>query len=574
MRLPATVHPDVALRNCPALIAPILLRQGTVSSPFFNLTYVSFCALGFSDNASDVSSSYSPHIEYPNSFPSSPSLSPVHSAFSEFNISEPPPEDRNLLLGDTSLSARPRSWSYSPATPQYDNNDQRPRSSSVVGSTLAFQQDMSTFNEGFATQGQQNTFGFSGNYNTANFNIASSSITPSNYNNNYTAGFDVNSIPTSSSNYDGYNSVGLDLTSSTVPSQQFDNNLGYGLSPLPPSSSVTMDNFQFYGQPTNVDRAPHPHDVSQGLANFSNNLSIPSSSNHRPRSASLGGNSQMEPSHLDHEYAHGAFLDVPVLHAPRALQRKGAHRRGATHTGINHHSHMGAGRGRSLGPPSPRSLSGSRSSDRSQSPYPSPSPSIPGSPLPNSNASSLYNSPLIPALPSEALGDIPDLNIMVIPPDDASLGRRHTSAGAGGSGQTDEHQLRRVQSDPFAATRGQKHAAQPTHRRTRSGRGRGGAKSQVMGEMPMMNFAEAGPSNPYAESAEYDPPSPSGGSSNGGDTSFKHQVASGKIVAASHKRRKHPGKFVCEICEADFTAKHNLQSMYSFLSPRRVTHAH
>jgi hypothetical protein len=43
---------------------------------------------------------------------------------------------------------------------------------------------------------------------------------------------------------------------------------------------------------------------------------------------------------------------------------------------------------------------------------------------------------------------------------------------------------------------------------------------------------------------------------------FKPTIASDAVKKSSMKRRRHKAKFVCETCGADFTAKHNLKSMY------------
>jgi hypothetical protein len=48
---------------------------------------------------------------------------------------------------------------------------------------------------------------------------------------------------------------------------------------------------------------------------------------------------------------------------------------------------------------------------------------------------------------------------------------------------------------------------------------------------------------------------------------FKPTIASDAVKKSSMKRRKHKAKFVCSTCGADFTAKHNLKSVYLTSAP-------
>ena len=77
---------------------------------------------------------------------------------------------------------------------------------------------------------------------------------------------------------------------------------------------------------------------------------------------------------------------------------------------------------------------------------------------------------------------------------------------------------------------------------------------QIAASTDLVPYQEPGPSSPYNEVTD---------EANFADAeeTFRQTVASEELVAASNNRRTTgTGRFPCNLCRANFTAKHNLQS--------------
>jgi hypothetical protein len=358
---------------------------------------------------------------------------------------------------------------------------------------------------------------------------------------------------------------------------------------------VTADGISMHGWNSSTSSLEIGPPAMVSAMTYSNDTTSASSSQHRPRSASVGGTVNF-PEQFDNDaHAHGDFLTVPNP----SLVRRGAtsgHRRTHTHSGSMPGMADGMGRGRPLGPAAHahgRHHSVGRVSDYAANPgafrsqvmpqiqtdlgmMPSAESSSPGTPY-SSSSSNYSTSPDGFGTPSEPSPHTPGspfqhLNVDILPPgDNAGLFRRSSESltlsqeFAFGTGDG----LHRASSDPTTSTslarKGSRSKTQ-THRRIRSG---SNPYVHVFKpeSVPIANVA-------IDTSAVF----PSGGAPDmqGGialpscdigvltgedpESEFKVTVGSDKIKKAASSRRVHQARFACDLCDATFTARHNLNN--------------
>lgn len=290
-------------------------------------------------------------------------------------------------------------------------------------------------------------------------------------------------------------------------------------------------------------------------------------------------------SSASHSRSLSTHLTVPS--STHSLQRRGAHRRSHSHTGVHEPTSPSSpsatrpsrghpsGRGRSPGPSAARhSRTPSLTRDPAYSPIdPSasfiavnPANQIPNvmtdissflpSPTPSSAGSSPVHSPITHPIEinvtDSGAGDVPVINVDDY--DSSGLARRHSYGGGSQSPEPSPTELHRAASDPVG--RGRKARSRTVPRRFP---GLLRPQKEVDESMQFRDLSSLMMDVPI-EGIASTSSSPTPASS---DNEHKEIVASTKIVDASSKRRKKPGekgRFVCHICGHDFTAKHNLNN--------------
>ncbi|KAK1236392.1 hypothetical protein PQX77_000376 [Marasmius sp. AFHP31] len=359
-------------------------------------------------------------------------------------------------------------------------------------------------------------------------------------------------------------------------------------SPIPADFSMMDPNFFSFNGGTNFGSP-----VSPSYSSSSDNWSIPENAsgpmpnvvfNYPPPEGPPPNANQM----MSHSRSQSTHLTVPL--AP-SLQRRGAHRRSHSHTGVHEHASsptsptspdsatrglFPSNRGRQLSPSfAARSRPSSAASltrepsyaqvDQSasflnvnpathMSSYMSDRSSVMSlSPAPSSASASPAQSPHIGS-PVELAPDFTGMEAMPSIKVDDSLVRRHSFAGGSSHTQSPSpdpsETLHRAASDPIG--RGRRPKSRPRYQ--------GLLRPQKeVDEVPppqelsvMINVPVEG----IASTSTATTPISS-------DSEQKEIVASSKIVDASVKRRKKPGergRFVCPICNHNFTAKHNLNN--------------
>ncbi|KAK7031190.1 hypothetical protein VNI00_013606 [Paramarasmius palmivorus] len=352
-------------------------------------------------------------------------------------------------------------------------------------------------------------------------------------------------------------------------------------SPVPGSS---LDNTLFigntgasYGSPSSSNFSSPSSDVWQ----FDLSAPIPSIMFQPPP-----GPPPQNPSSSANTHSRSLSTHLTVPSNTHSLQRRGAHRRSHSHTGVHEppspsspsssqmgRVHLSSTRGRSPGPSSARhSRPPSLTRDHTYSPVDpnaafmniNPAVQLPtimtdtspflslSPPTPSSAAPSPTHSPISPAIEISAPdnSDVPVINVDDY--DTAGLARRHSYGGSQSPEPPHPAELHRAASDPVG--RGRKPRARTVPRRFP---GLLRPQKEVDESMQLQDQASMMMDVPI-EGITSTASSPTPASS---DNEHKEIVASTKIVDASSKRRKkqgEKGRFVCTICGHDFTAKHNL----------------
>ncbi|KAL0575497.1 hypothetical protein V5O48_006482 [Marasmius crinis-equi] len=472
----------------------------------------------FPETWSDTSSTWSPSVE--SSSPSSPSLSPINTSMLNFTFNDAPYLEESFSSQQNPGTSRMRSNSYSGGSdsPPGVNNGGRPRSASFT-------------------------------------NVNVSTFLPPDSQPQWVPSYHQNEIPLTNPMPNDFSMMDTSLFSAGASTS-------FG-SPTSPSYSPTNDAWSV----TEV-----PPGAMPGVT-----------FNYPPPEGPPPSTNQV----FAHSRSHSTHLTVPL--AP-SLQRRGAHRRSHSHTGVHDHASS------PTSPASPDSMRGSFPSTRGRQPTPgfaanrsrpssaasltrepsysqidqsaaflsvNPATQYPShmsdsssylspSPAPSSASPSPVQSPLIGSPVELAVPDFTGMEAMPSISVDDSLVRRHSFAG-GSSQSHDARQpqtLHRAASDPVG--RGRRARPRP--------RFPGLLRPQnEVDEVPppqelsiMINVPVEG----IASTSTATTPLSS-------DSEHKEMVASNKIVDASTKRRKKPGergRFICPICNHNFTAKHNLNN--------------
>ncbi|KAF9260013.1 hypothetical protein L218DRAFT_1003109 [Marasmius fiardii PR-910] len=476
----------------------------------------------FPENWSDCSSQWSPSLE-PSSHPSSPSLSPINTSMLNFTFNDPPYLEENFQQAPAANRMRSNSYSGGDSPPEA-NNGGRPRSASftnvndhvhntffhVDASPIPPQWDPSFQGVGFASSTSlPNDF---------------SSMDPSIYGGNAGAGFGSPTSPSYSPVNEGWNIPELSSSPGHPP-------MNY---PPPP------------GPPPNANSMVASHSRSQ-----STHLTVPTSTSlqrrgaHRRRHSDTGvhehASSPNSPASPD-SATRGMFPSVRRrIPSPSFTP---SHSRPSSAASFNYEAcYQQVDQSAAFLNINPANQISSNTSDSSSFLSPSPGPS--------SASQSPAQSPIAPPI-ELAVPDFTGTKPLSAIKVDDSLIRRHSYGGGGSQAHADSspETLHRAASDPLG--RGRKARSRPRYQGLLRPQKEVDESSQFRDLSMMIDVPVEG----IASTSTAASPLSS-------DSEHKDIVASNKIVDASFKRRKKPtekARFVCPICQHNFTAKHNLNN--------------